>query len=307
MITYYFRTIKDVAIKTVTEVRTGIWVHVETPTAEELDTIITNFALDDDIIKDSQDFFEVPRLEKSEGFTYFFTRYPYRESSEDSDTAPLLIVMGESFVMTVSTRAVPAFERLFSGKEPVITTQKAKLFMQIMDSVTRAFDGDLVQLRKAVQRDRARLRKIGTREIERLVAYENKLNNMIDALIPTNSWLQLVPKGNYMQLYSDDMEQMQDLLIANNQLADSARSVLKTVQNVRSAAEAILTNNLNATIRTLTIMTIILTVPTIVASLFGMNVQIPFENHPYAFWFVLGFIMTMVAAVVFLFKRNKWL
>ncbi len=307
VITYYFRTVKDQAIKTVSEARTGLWVHVEAPTEEEINKIITDFALDDDIIKDSQDFFEVPRLERSQGATYFFTRYPYSEQKEDSETAPLLIVMGESFVLTASVRPVPALKPLFEGKIDVITTQKAKLFIQIMDSVTKAFDSELVRLRKAVQKDRARLRKIGPREIERLVSHENKLNNMIDALVPTNSWLQLVPKGNYMQLYNDDMELMQDLLIANNQLADSARSVLKTVQNVRSAAEAILTNNLNGTIRTLTIFTIILTVPTIVASLFGMNVHLPFAEHPYGFWLVIGFIILSVALVVSIFKYNKWL
>ena len=62
-----------------------------------------------------------------------------------------------------------------------------------MDMITHAYDLELVRLRKAVQKDRTRLRKIGPREIERLVQYENKLNNMVDALIPTNMWLQQVP------------------------------------------------------------------------------------------------------------------
>ena len=100
---------------------------------------------------------------------------------------------------------------------------------------------------------------------------------------------------------------MNDLMIANSQLVDSARSVLKTIQNVRTATEAILTNKLNTTIRTLTILTIILTMPTIVTSLFGMNVAIPFGDNPYAFWMVLGFIVFLVGGVVWLFKRNKWL
>jgi magnesium transporter len=110
-----------------------------------------------------------------------------------------------------------------------------------------------------------------------------------------------------MQLYNEDVELMQDLMIANSQLVDSARSVLKTIQNVRTATEAILTNKLNMTIRTLTILTIILTIPTIIASLYGMNVPIPLGDHPYAFFMVLGFIFVSVLCVVLLFKHHKWL
>ena len=96
-------------------------------------------------------------------------------------------------------------------------------------------------------------------------------------------------------------------MIANSQLVDSARSVLKTIQNIRTATEAILTNKLNATIQTLTILTIILTIPTVVASLYGMNVPLPLAENPMAFWMILVFIMLTVSAVVLVFKKGEWL
>ena len=141
----------------------------------------------------------------------------------------------------------------------------------------------------------------------RLVDYEHTLNDMISALIPTNNWLQTITDGNYMQLYNEDVEMMEDLMIANSQLVDSARSLLKTIQNIRSATEAILTNNLNATIHTLTIITILLTIPTIISSLYGMNVGLPLMNHPFAFWMVLLFIGLIVLGVGYYFHKNRWL
>lgn len=307
MITHYFKTIKDTELKTVETVRTGVWTHVVAPTDEEVENIIAQYALDEAVIEDARDFFEVPRMERGNGVTYFFARYPFDEKKEDSGTAPLLIVMGESFVLTFALREVPQFNAFFEGKVDIVTTQKTKFFIQLMDSITQSYERELVRLRKAVQRDRARLRKIGSREIERLVNFENDLNDIIAALIPTNTWLQQVTTGHYMQLFNEDLELMQDLMIANSQLVDSARSVLKTIQNIRTATEAILTNKLNTTIRTLTVLTIILTVPTIIASLYGMNVSLPFENNPYAFWMVLGSIVTIVLGVVFLFRHHKWL
>lgn len=307
MITYYFRTIKDDSLKVVEDLRTGVWIHAVAPTEDELKALFEKLALDDALIEDAQDFFEVPRFERSGGATFFFTRYPFNEKRQDSDTAPLLIVMGESFVLTIVQREIPQFKAFLNGSEVVHTTQKTKFFIQIMQEVTSAYEKQLVVLRRNVNRDRAQLRRIGNREIERFVNFEHKLNDMISAIVPTNTALQQISKGNHIQMFSDDMELMEDLIIDNTQLVDSARSVLKTIQNVRSATEAILANNLNTTIKTLTVLTILLTIPTIVASLFGMNVPLPLEDTPHAFWAVCGIIVTSVSLVVWYFRKNEWL
>lgn len=307
MITHYFKTLKDTELKEVDTVRTGVWTHVVAPTEEEFQSIVGDYGLDESIVSDVRDFFEVPRMEKSGSATYFFTRYPFDEKDEDIDTAPLLIVMGESFVMTVSMREVPQFKAFIAGKLDVHTTQKARFFIQIMDTITQSYDYELTRLRKSVQSNRQKLRRIGNREIERLVNYEHELNDMIAAVVPTNAWLQQVTSGNYMQLFKDDVELMEDLMIANSQLIDSARSVLKTIQNIRSATESIMANNLNRTIQTLTILTIILTIPTIIASLYGMNVPLPLATNPLAFWMILAIIAIAVTTVILLFKKGRWL
>lgn len=307
MITYYFRTVKDETLKEVSDLRAGIWIHAVEPTDTQLQDIFSKLALDEDLIEDAQDFFEVPRFERSSGATFFFTRYPFKEKKEDTDTAPLLIVVGESFVLTIAQRDVPQFKPLLNGQEEVHTTQKTKLFIQMMQEITGSFEKQLIVLRRNVHKERARLRKIGNREIENFVNYEHKLNDMISAIVPTNTALNKIVKGNYIQMYPEDVELMEDLIIDNAQLIESARSVLNTIQNVRSATEAILANNLNATIKTLTVLTIILTIPTIIASIFGMNVPIPYATKPHAFWFVMGIIGASVTFVVWYFRRNKWL
>lgn len=307
MIKYYFRTVKDETLKEVTDLRTGVWIHAVEPSDAELKELFSTLALDNDLIEDAQDFFEVPRFERADGSTFFFTRYPFNEKREDTDTAPLLIVMGESFVLTVVQREIPQFKTLLSGKEEVFTTQKTKFFIQMMQAVTESFEKQLVVLRRNVHKDRAKLRRIGNREIEKFVTYEHKLSDMIAAIVPTNTALNKIMKGNYMQMYPEDVEFMEDLIIDNTQLIESAKSVLNTIQNVRNATEAILANNLNTTIKTLTVLTILLTIPTIIASLFGMNVPIPLADTPHAFWAVVGIIIASVGFVVWYFKKNLWL
>jgi magnesium transporter len=307
MITRYFRTLKDTELKEVTETRSGVWIHAVAPTEIELTELFVELGLDDALIEDALDFYEVPRFERSAGVTYFFTRYPFAEKKEDTETAPLMICVGESFVLTVAQRAVPQLKPLLEGTIVVHTTQKTKLFIQILQEIVVSFEKELVKLRRAVHKDRAQLRQIGSREIVRFVTYENKLNDMIAAVLPTNSALLQVTKTRALPFYSQDDELMEDLTIDNAQLVDSARSVLKTIQNVRSAAEAILQNTLNNRIKTLTVLTILLTIPTIVSSLYGMNVPLPGMQSPWAFAVVLGTIVLLVSLVLFLFKRNDWL
>lgn len=306
MITYYFRTVKDESLKELSETRTGVWVHAVAPSKDEIEILTKDFSLDIDIIEDAQDFFEVPRLERSHGASYFFTRYPYTDQKEGSDTAPLLIVMGESFVLTMSLREVPAFKKLINGTEPIVTTQKAKLFIQMMELITKSFDIELIRIRKDVHKNRVRLRKIGPSEIERLVSYETKLNNMVDALVPTHRWLQVVPKGNYMQLFNDDIEMLEDLLIDTSQVVETSRSVLKTIQNIRGSIEAIMSSRLNKNLSNLTVLTIMMTVPMVVASIYGMNVDLPFQHNPLAFTGIVLVCFVILIVLSFVFSKKEW-
>ncbi len=307
MITYYVRTLKDQKLQIVDAQRPGVWVHVERPTDAEIVRLEEEFGLDATILRDAQDFFEVPRFERSRGGNYFFVRYPFDDTSEDIDTAPLLLVMGESFVLTVSLREVPFLKPFFEGGAEVYTTQKSKLFLQIMSAMVAQYDKDLVRIRRAVYKNRVRLRVIRAHDIEHLVQYEQTLNDILSALIPTGAWLDQVLKGNNLQLFADDVQLYEDLIIANQQVVDSAKTILKTIQNIRSAYEVLLSNTLNTTIRRLTALTILLTVPTIVASLFGMNVAIPLGDHPHAFWLVVILVIAIVGLVWHAFVRNRWL
>jgi magnesium transporter len=129
---------------------------------------------------------------------------------------------------------------------------------------------------------------------------------MIDALLPTNNSLQQITTGNYMQIFNDDVEEMQDLVIANGQVVNSARSVLKTIQNIRGAIEAIMTSRLNNALRILTVLTILLTVPLVIASLYGMNVDLPFQKGEYTFYFILLLNVLILGILTWVFRRNDW-
>lgn len=310
MITYYFRTVKDESLKEISEARSGVWVNVFDPSDKELIELVEKFGLDEDIVRDAKDLYEIPRMERSDNATYFFTRYPYRmENQNQVDvTAPVLIIIGNTFVMTIHLREVPQLNRIISGKEVVYTTQKAKFFIHLMSIFTNSFDRELKRLQKAVHKDRVRLSRIGPKDIERLVGHESSLNNMVDALVPTNAWLQQITSGKQpMWFYGDDLEMMQDLVIANSQVVNSARSVLTTIQNIRGSIEAIMTSRLNNVLKILTVLTILLTIPLVIASMYGMNVPLPAQENPNVFYIIMFSSVVLLVFLLVIFRKNDWL
>lgn len=307
MVNYFFKSVHDSALKNAPVPRAGIWVHVIAPTNEEIQSLITSFDLDESIVLDIKDFFEFPRYEYENNISYFFTRYPYDADDREIDTAPILIIVGESFLITIAEQDVPFLQPFIDGKKEIHTTQKTKLFLLFLASLTQIYDKKLTRMRKNVYRDMGRLRTIRLRDIQRLVFYEQELNEMISAIVPTNVSIQQLTKGNYIQLFPDDRDLMEDLLIGNAQLVESAKSVLKTIQNIRDTTEAMLTQNLNNTIRMLTAFTIVLTIPTLISSLFGMNVVLPLEHTPHAFSIIILLIICTVSLTVYFFMKNRWI
>jgi magnesium transporter len=109
-----------------------------------------------------------------------------------------------------------------------------------------------------------------------------------------------------MRLYEDDSELIEDVYLSNGQLGESCRSKLKSIMHVRNAYSTIMTNNLNQTMRFLTIVTVVLTIPTIVASLFGMNVPIPLGTNPYAFTGIVLFAILIPLILLIAVTKSRF-
>jgi magnesium transporter len=306
MITNYFRSVKEAGLQKIDEVRPGTWVHVENPADVELDSLAQDCALERDLLKDAVDFYEVPRFESEEGVAYFFTRFPHH-TEDDAETAPILLAVTPTAVISVA-REHPAFLNTYlKGKTPLFTTQRTKLFLLLVSAINTAYQQRITMIRREVQRGKVNLHKIRDQDVVRLVALESTLNEFITALTSSNVALRTILSGNHLQLYEEDRDMVEDIQLENQQLLESAKSSLKTIQNVRSAYTVIITNNLNHVIKLLTSITVILTIPTILGSLYGMNVPLPFSDSPHVFSFIFMTILGTMTAMWYVFNRRDWL
>ena len=110
-----------------------------------------------------------------------------------------------------------------------------------------------------------------------------------------------------MKLKKEDEELVKDLLLNNEQSIEGCKATLKTIVNIREAYSTIMTNNLNRVMRVLTVLTTILAVPTLIASIYGMNINLPFNNSEFAFGGIMLFSIAISLILLLFFKYRRWL
>jgi magnesium transporter len=306
MLTYYFRSTKDSALTTRGDIKPGTWVHAERPTEQEMRVLVEECGLEEGLVQDALDFYEVPRLEEEGDVVYLYTRFPATVDGT-LGTAPILIAITKKTVISVTGTPTPFLQPYRESKVTILTTQRPKLFLHIIQGVIKSFERHLIAIRKEVQRNRVAIDTISNKDIVRLVSLESTLNDFVSGLTPTYTALHTVLSGKKLALHEEDKDMVEDLELQSKQVIESAKANLKTIQNIRSAYTAIMSNNLNDVIKLLTALTIILTIPTILGSLYGMNVPLPFSDSPHAFFAITLGTTLLMAIAALIFSRKDWM
>ncbi len=308
MITIYHKSIKEKKLRKLDSFRTGSWVHVISPSEEEIGQVVDMLDIEDDLIKDALDPFEVPRLESEKGTTYVFTRVP-QESGREIMVVTLLIVIGKNFVLTVAKEKLDFFDIFTRAQQKTNTTQKTKFFFELFAAINQRFNYFLLNISRQTHSLHAKIEKkrINNKDLVNFVDFERILNDFISVLVPTNTVLESLLSGRYFTLYEEDKDLIEDLFLASGQLAERAKAVLKYIVNIRNAYSNIMTYDLNRVMKILTALTIILTIPTMIFSFYGMNVNLPLGNSPHGALFISLATVFVSFGVFLLFVRNRWL
>ncbi len=133
---------------------------------------------------------------------------------------------------------------------------------------------------------------------------EDELNEFLSALQPTTAILRRLLLGRHIQLYEEDKDIVEDLLLNNEQSIEGCSSRIKSVVNIREAYATISSNNLNRSMRILTAATVLITLPNVVFGFYGMNVPLPFQEHPFVFVGIIS-LCSVIVLSVFLVARKR--
>jgi magnesium transporter len=305
MITYLRSTSHRPEIKKREKVQPGTWVRSERPSEEDIEALI-EIGLDSDLLHDALDPHEVPRIESEGEWIYYFTRLPDTDDDFNDFTTPILFALGSEHIVTVSRDSLGRMWQPFIDNTKVPTTQKTKLFMIMMEAVTKQYQTRVASINRQMRALTSNVVNLNPKDISVLVEYERKLNDYLDALIPANVALEKLLSGKLIRLYEDDLDLVEDLSIDLEQLIARCKSLLRTITNVRDSYRAVMDTRLNETIRLLTVITLALTIPTALAGLYGMNVDLPGnESSPHMFWIIVAASVASAAALSYYFLKKR--
>jgi magnesium transporter len=306
MIKYYYKSFKDLNVKSGNRFKNGSWVHINEPSLEELEKLSEKFDLELDLLKDALDPFEAPRFEREENLVYAYVRTPFVDRGRISSTV-ILFVIGKNFLLTLSSKPVSFFEKFFNNKINFSTKKPINLFLKIFLEITNVYNSSLITISKNIFQASANIEKIQNKDIAEFVNYEQISNDYLSRLIQNNLVVYRIISDKQLKLNEKDHELAEDLSLAIGQLIEVSKNCLQSVKNIRDSYSTILSNNLNRVIKLLTSLTIIFNIPTMVAGLWGMNVPVPYANNPFAFLIVLGIIVIICAALIWLFIRKDYI
>lgn len=298
----FYRNGKEKELLTLQYFKEGSWIHVEQPTEEELTYLHDTLNLDRSLLYDAHDRHEIPRIEVENDVIYIFTRYAYTKEKQIT-TAPILIAIGKNFMATITPEQFPRLEFLLNGKTPIITTQQVKLLIKLLYQIQETFTSTLHIITKNVRTYTVQIEKIRNKDIVQFVLFENDLHDFTLALVKTNNDLNSIMSGKLISLSPSEKDQIEDIKLNNDQLIELSNENIRTIVNLRDAYSIIMTNNLNRVIKLFTSLTVILTIPTVVSSFFGMNVDLP----ALAFFEIVAATVFVCVVTFIFFTYQDWL
>lgn len=293
------------AIKKRDSLQPGSWIRVERPNDDERKKLF-EMGIDKDVVGDALDPHEVPRVEQEDDWVYFITRLPDTDDEFNDFTTPILFAIGREHVVTISRDSLGRLWNPFIDKTLVPTTQKTKMLILMIDAIANQYQSRITSINRQMRATTSDVRRLQSKDIATISDYERRLNDYLDALLPTNTAVEKLPSGKILPLYEDDRDLVEDLSIDLEQLIARCKSLIRTITNTRDSYRAVMDTRLNETIRLLTVITLALTIPTMISGLFGMNVALPeIVKSADTFWIIIAFSVSVAAGLSFYFLKKR--
>lgn len=307
-----FKTVEDHLIECST-LEKGCWVHLQSPSREEIDGLNTRFALDPTYLAAALDEEESARVEydTEKGQTLIIVDIPYVETEGNGyvySTIPLGIILADEVIITVCTRNTPIIDDFTEERiRNFWTYKRTRFILQILHRNASRFLSYLKQIDKASLHVQEKLEKSSrNQELLQMMKLEKSLVYFSTSLKGNEMVMEkLMRQTNILKQFPEDTDLLEDVIIENKQAMEMCAIYRDIMTGTMDTFASLISNNLNITMKVLTSLTVLLSVPTIVASLWGMNVNVPFGDAPFGFWLVVGIAVVCVILSFFIMTRKQ--
>ena len=297
----------------VTEYKRGNWINMIAPSDEEIQTVCENLKIQEDFIRYALDPEERARIdyEEDDGTTLILADVPIIESDEDQkeySTIPVgFIIVRDEYFITVSLMENEVIRRMNPMiNRSVATYKKSRLVLQCLYVNSEIYLNLLKTINRETEIAEKELRQTRkNKSLLRLLSLEKSLVYFTTSLKANEVVMERMNRGKVIKLYEEDEDLLEDVLIENKQAMEMSKIYSDILSGVMDAYSSIISNNLNGVMKILTAITIIISVPTMISSFWGMNVRVPMQDNPLGFAIILiASILIGVIVTIVLKKKN---
>ena len=306
-----FKT-EDGAMHEKEEMQPGCWIALTNPTASEIIDIADTYQIDPDHLRAPLDEEERSRIEVEDEYTLILVDIPSIEERNGKDwfvTIPLAIITTKDVLITVCLEETPVLTSFMDGRvRDFHTFMKTRFILQILYKNATQF---LQYLRIIDKKSEVIERKLHqsqkNEELIELLELEKSLVYFTTSLHSNEVVLEKLLRIEKIKKYPEDTDLLEDVIVENKQAIEMANIYSGILSGTMDAFASVISNNLNIVMKFLATVTIVLSIPTMIASFYGMNVNshgMPFADSPYGFAIVLGLTLLLSLFVAYIFNKK---
>lgn len=313
MITAYTQTPTEITEATLNQ--NPDWINVIEPEREEVDQLIEQFNVPEDFLRDPLDSEESARIEYDDetGYSLIIIDLPVVNSSNlkvlSFITQPLGIIIGNKRMFTVCDTDNEFLENFARFDSEINLKYRSQFALNILLTIANHYNRNLRLLNKSRLRIEKRLKNnVTNKQLYNLMEVEKSLVYFLAALKGNDNIIKKLFRLPAMHRYEEDEELLEDLVIENNQAIETTELYTNILESITTSYSSLLSNEMNNTMKTLTLFTVFLTLPTLVFSFFGMNVPLPIDDHSYVSWLIIIGVSLILVTIVgtLLWKKRKF-
>lgn len=249
-------------------------------------------------------------IEDDDSTVLFIVDVPVLEKKDDSiiyTTIPLgMIVVRDDFFITVSPRRNKVIEDLEKGKIKSFSTyKKSRFILQILYANSSYFLTYLKQINKETEVTEAKLKdSMKNKELLKMLSLEKSLVYLTTSLKANEAVMEKTMRGKIIKLYEEDEDLLEDAIIENKQAMEMGKIYSDILSGTMDAYASLISNNLNVVMKFLTSITLVIAVPTMISSFWGMNVNLPLSNSGWGFPVIIGISVALTLLVSWWLKKK---
>ena len=308
----YFKT-DDRKINEVEGITSGTWIQMIHPSVAEGQKIADELDVDIEDVLAALDEEESSRIELQDGYTLILVDIPTTEMRHDKEaytTIPLGIILTSDEIVTICTEDTPVLQAFLNNRVKEFSTKKKLRFVyQILYRISVLYQSDLriidkmrTEIEERVAEDTEEVDLIALHELESTLVY------FATSLRANGVVLDRLTRYKRLEQYPEDKELLGDVIVENKQAIEMTGIYRDIINGTRELMSSVIDNRLNNVMKSLTIITLVMAIPTVVSGIYGMNVNsewVPLANTAHGFGIIIIGIVVACVCLIFILKKKK--